>query len=240
MRLGTDIRRFDEVTSTNEVVKKMARGGASEGLTVVAAQQTAGRGRRGHTWWSPPGGNLYLSVLLRPNVETARVPTLAPIAGVAVARALEDLGVPRCGLKWPNDVRIDGRKVAGILAESLFTDAGLAVVLGIGVNVRAPDFPPELAAIATSLHQHVPHVDLDAVLNRILGELNRVYVVFLDRGLDAFVEEWNQRHDLAGQTVRIDTGGKVVEGEARGIRDDGALEVETRTGIVAVAAGEVE
>jgi BirA family biotin operon repressor/biotin-[acetyl-CoA-carboxylase] ligase len=174
---GAPVVALESVDSTNEEVRRRAAAGAPEGLVVVADSQTAGRGRRGHTWHSPPGAGVYLSLLLRPKVPAAEAVALPLRAGLATCRALRALGLEPV-LKWPNDVLVGGRKVAGILVESVTGREGLVdvAVVGIGVNVAAHPMPADIAHTATSIEsalgRPVPRADLAARLLRALGSLS--------------------------------------------------------------------
>lgn len=204
-----------------------------EGAVAIAEHQTAGRGRHGRAWIAPPGSALLFSVLLRPPAER-RVPELSLVAGLAVAEALEEATGAQAQVKWPNDVLIDGRKVAGILAE---LRAG-AVVLGIGVNVsQAEDelpadapTPPGSLLTATGAAP-----DRAALLATILSRLERAYGTWREAGLGALQAALAARDFLRGRTVAIDGAELTV----RGILSDGRLEVETRDGAVrALESGE--
>jgi BirA family biotin operon repressor/biotin-[acetyl-CoA-carboxylase] ligase len=151
--LGQPLIDLEEATSTNDVLRELAGQGAAEGTTVVARLQTRGRGRQYRPWHSPPGLGLYLSVLLRPPWPASESGALALLAGIAVATALQQLGVSDLKLKWPNDVLAGGKKISGVLIEPALKGDHIAhAVIGIGVNVRhgAEDFPPELRGTATS------------------------------------------------------------------------------------------
>src|SRR5687768_5987903 len=180
-----DGRVLAATTSTNDEALRWAADGAPEGAWVVAAQQTAGRGRRGRVWASPPGAGLYLSVVFRPRTAAPggdpAMGLLTVMAGVATVEALADATGVRATLKWPNDVMMDGgsagpsRKLAGILAEGALAGPRLsAVVVGIGVNLRPSAYPPEIAARAVALETLAGRaVDADGLLVAILGSLRR-------------------------------------------------------------------
>jgi BirA family biotin operon repressor/biotin-[acetyl-CoA-carboxylase] ligase len=206
--------------STNERAKQLAAAGAPHGTLVTAHEQTAGRGRQGRVWTAPPRSAVLMSVVLRELDE--RLPLTA---AVAVCDALP----AGAAIKWPNDVWIGGRKVAGILVEGRPQD-GWAVV-GIGVNVTTPDFPPELAETATSLRLAGIQDDPESVLASVLRSLDEWLGAPPARVLDA----WRERDALKGQRVRWSGG----EGVADGIDDSGALVVETPDGPVTLDAGEV-
>ncbi len=206
--------------STNERAKELALAGAPHGTLVTADEQTAGRGRQGREWTAPPRSAVLMSVVLR---ELDEMLPLA--AAVAVAEAVPGDAT----IKWPNDIWIDGRKVAGILVEGR-PQEGWAV-LGAGLNVSTEAFPAELAESATSLRLSGIEEDTESVLASILRQLDEWLGAPPARVLDA----WRSRDALKGQRVRW-TGG---EGVADGIDDSGALVVETSTGVVTLDAGEV-
>jgi BirA family biotin operon repressor/biotin-[acetyl-CoA-carboxylase] ligase len=216
------VHAFDEVSSTQTLLEKLARGGAAEGTVLTARHQREGRGRQGRLWWDAPGDALLFSALLRPSVPATRVPQLSLVAGLAVAEALEaSAGVP-ARLRWPNDVLIQGRKVCGILPDAVsFGDGRVShVLLGIGINVNQLEFPAELAAQATSLRLATGRrQDAAELLIPVLAALERRYVEWLDGGFAVLRDPWRQRAASPGQNVD----------------DDGALLVETsgvRAGVV--------
>jgi BirA family biotin operon repressor/biotin-[acetyl-CoA-carboxylase] ligase len=210
-------RRTD---STNERAKELAAAGAPHGTLVTADEQTAGRGRQGREWTAPPRSAVLMSVVLR---ELDEILPLA--AAVAVAAAVP----AEATIKWPNDIWIDGRKVAGILVEGR-PQEGWAV-LGIGVNVTMGEFPSELAGIATSLRLAGIEDGIEPVLARVLRQLES----WLDAAPAQVLAEWRARDALRGERVRWSGG----EGVASGIDDTGALVVDTSTGRVTLDAGEV-
>ena len=236
----SEVRVLASVSSTNDVAKEAARHGAREGLVVVAETQTAGRGRHGRQWTSP-AGNLFLSVLLRPR-DPAVLSLLPLAAGVAVAEAIEAQGVDG-QLKWPNDVLVGERKIAGLLAEAS-TDAGRvdSVVLGVGVNVnlRASDVPAEIAGVTASLFEETGRThDVRTVAAAVLDR----WVLWYD-ALQADAETvrrtWRARSvDWWGQAVEVVSGGQRVTGLARDIDESGALLLEAPDGaILKVLSGE--
>jgi BirA family transcriptional regulator, biotin operon repressor / biotin---[acetyl-CoA-carboxylase] ligase len=218
--LGSPRVHLRRTGSTNERARELALGGAPHGTLVTADQQTSGRGRQGRTWSAAPSEALLMSLVLR-----ELDPMLPLSAAVAICEALP----VDCAIKWPNDVWVDGRKLAGILVEGR-PQEGWAV-LGIGLNVSTTDFPPELAGTATSLHLAGDQTEIEAVLNRLLAALDR----WLTAPGERVLAEWSRRDALRGEPVRW-TGG---EGTAAGIDSDGGLLVDTATGRVKLAAGEV-
>ena len=199
---------------------------SAEGLVVVADEQTAGRGRRGHTWFSPPGSGLYVSVVLTPGrarVDPARATTLLTLAaGVAIAEAVEAATGLAVDLKWPNDLFVGRRKLAGILAESPAVDA---VVLGYGINVGPMAYPPALADRATSLESELGRaIDRHQLFAETLAALARRYEDLLDGRFDAILDAWRRRAPAAtGARVSWTTDSGERAGTTQGVDDHGAL-----------------
>jgi BirA family biotin operon repressor/biotin-[acetyl-CoA-carboxylase] ligase len=237
---------FETTGSTNDVAAQLAQDGAGEGTTVVAEAQTSGRGRHGRSWFSPPGAGLYVSVVLRPahsRVRAAGPSTLLTLAsGVAVAEAVRVVtGLP-AEIKWPNDVVLGRRKLAGILAESTAQSGELQfVVLGIGVNLRTAAYPPELASRATSIEAETGRAaDRGIVLAEILGALSERYSDLRAGRFDAILSAWRRlAPSLPAAPVEWDSPKGTLRGRAEGIGDDGALLVSVDGHIERVVAGEV-
>jgi BirA family biotin operon repressor/biotin-[acetyl-CoA-carboxylase] ligase len=229
----------ERLGSTNDRVKLLVRDGAPEWTTVLADVQTAGRGREGRSWASPAGG-LYLSVLLRPAFRHVGVLPLA--AGVAVAEAAGEQGV-EAALKWPNDVQVDGRKLAGILAEAASGSAGTEwVALGIGLNVAAPSasLPLELRGAVASLADSGACPEVPAVAASVLAWL-RVWYDALGSSPGVVVAAWRRRAVAWwGETVEIRTGAETLRGRLLDVDQDGALLVGAPGGTTRrVVSGEV-
>lgn len=233
--------------STMDVVVREAHEGACAGLLVLADEQTAGRGRRGHEWASPPGAGLYFSLLLRPPVaqsltgaSAAGLLTLS--AGLAVAEGVVVATGLDVTLKWPNDVLVDRRKLAGVLAEGVALGTpSQAVVLGIGINVGEASFPPAIAARATSLTGELGRVvDRGDVLAAVLVALADRYRQLLDGRYDEVLTAWRGRAPWAsGAEVEWDTACGPARGITAGIDDSGALLVRTAAGTERLIAGNV-
>jgi BirA family transcriptional regulator, biotin operon repressor / biotin---[acetyl-CoA-carboxylase] ligase len=232
------IEHHRSLDSTNDRLKELARAGAPEGSVVWADAQIGGHGRHGRAWVSPPG-NLYVSVLLRPEAAPAALLPLA--AGVAVAEAIESLGVA-ARLKWPNDVMVGDRKLGGILAESSSTGPSIDwVVLGIGVNVKAP-LAPELALTATSLLDAGGSLArVEDVACAVLARLGVWYHRLSGPGASGVLDEWRRRSvSWWGQPVEAWLGGLRVAGCAVGVDDEGGLVLERDDGSRAtLRSGEV-
>lgn len=230
--------------STNRVAMEMAENGAKHGTVVVADAQTAGRGRMGRPWVSPAGKNLYVSVLLRPSVPAVDATRLALVAGVALADAVEAVGVP-ASLKWPNDLYCGGRKAAGILAEMASDPDGVRhVVIGVGLNVNMEeaDFPPDLRDTATSLRiragRTFRRVD---VLARLLDALGTRYAEFIGGGFASLRDGWDRRDFLRGRRVLLRRQGGEGWGAVDGLDTVGALRFlpDGATAIESVHSGEI-
>jgi len=240
--LGQVLHCREDLPSTNDLAKELAEQGAAHGEVVVAERQTAGRGRRGRSWSSPAGKNLYLSVVLRPDLPPQRAAELTLVASLAVCDACRQAGVD-AAIKWPNDVLVGGRKVAGILTElAAEPDEVHWVVVGIGVNLNASrdDFPDELRETASSLAlergQPVPRALFTAALLSLLEQ-------WLDRhaeeGFAAVRQAWRERSATLGREVRVEAGGAEVGGVAEDLDETGALLVRGEGGLVRVVAGDV-
>ncbi len=234
---------YDSVTSTNDVARELAEAGAEEGTTVVAAEQTAGRGRYARRWHSPKGEGLYHSIILRPSAPPSRAPLLGLIAAVALAETLrEDYGVV-ADIKWPNDVMIGGRKVAGILMELETEDDRVKyVVLGVGVNINQASFPEEIADVATSLRRETGMIyDVERFRHRLFVRLQRWYEAWRAEGEAHVLERYEQLSSyVRGQQVSVLCGERRVRGRSRGLAPTGALLVETEDGRQeAILTGEV-
>jgi BirA family biotin operon repressor/biotin-[acetyl-CoA-carboxylase] ligase len=224
---GSPHRHFASTDSTNARAKELAEAGAPGGLVVTAGEQSAGRGRQGRGWFAPAGGALLYSALLRPLGDRPLLPLAVP---VAVCEAAESLAEIRSEVKWPNDVWVEGRKLAGILIESRPEPGGGGWgVIGVGLNVAIADeeFLPELRDTATSL-DGVEVADALEALNPALGE-------WVDRDPASVLEEFRARDALKGRAISWDGG----SGEAAGVDDSGHLIVSTAEGEIALGAGEV-
>ncbi len=240
--LGCEVLAFDELPSTNEEAMRLGRAGARHGTIVVAERQTAGKGRRGRSWSSPPGVNLHLSAILRPELPAARAPELTLVAAVALCETLREAGV-EARIKWPNDVEASGRKLAGILTE-LHADGDRVgfVVLGLGVNlnVAVADLPEELHGIATSARElrgePVPRALFCAAL---LTRLETWLDTHDLSGFEPVLARWRELSSTLGRPVRVSEADRVVEGVAEDVAPDGALLVRTAAGVERVVAGDV-
>ncbi len=243
-RLGTEFHYFAEIDSTNIYARRLAEQGAREGGVVIAESQTGGRGRLGKRWVSPPNVNLYFSVILRPKLAAAKTPQITLMAAVALAETLQSfLPVPPV-IKWPNDILVNGRKLAGILTEvSCGTEGVDFVILGIGVNVNYPLdlMPEEIRQRATSLSILCQKtISREDFLRRLIQHLDRCYGEIEENGFAALAPRWEAYFGLRGQRMRIELLDQVMFGTAKGIDQAGALLLEDDHGeLQRVIAGDV-
>ena len=242
--IGRDIRVFQETTSTNDVVEKLAHDGVKEGVVVFAESQTRGRGRMGRKWISPPGKGLWFSVLLRPNFHPQEATRLTIASATALRRAIVGLTGLQPEIKWPNDLLIWGKKVAGILTElSAELDRVRHVILGIGVDVNpvSSDFPEAVRSIATSLKiasgRHVSRAELAVA---ILREFDHDYARVCSGAFAALADEWEEHCTTLGRQVSIRLGQREVRGCAESLSPEGELLVRTEHGhLERVVGGDV-
>ena len=234
------ITRLATTASTNDVAAAL-----EEGSVVVADQQTAGRGRRGRNWFSPPGSGLYVSVVLAPSraADPRRATALLTLAaGVAIAEALDQSAALHVDLKWPNDLYVGRRKLGGILAEAATTGGPIErVVLGCGVNIGRAAYPPELANRATSIETEIGRlVDREALLAASLGALARRYADLLAGRFGDILDAWRGRAPSAsGSRVTWTSGAGPLDGVTMGIDDDGALLLRIDDRTERVVSGEI-
>jgi BirA family biotin operon repressor/biotin-[acetyl-CoA-carboxylase] ligase len=239
LALGAPLVVVDVTGSTNDDAFEAARGGAPHGATFVAETQTRGRGRRGRSWSSAPGQGLTFSTLLRPKLEPERMSALTLAVGLAVRDAVATRVAAAVGVKWPNDVVANGKKLAGILVESQLVRGRIAaLVVGIGLNVAMREFPPEIGEGATSLLLlGAPDLDREPLLCDLLSALDRRLRVHEALGLSALLDELRAHDVLLGRRVRVEA----TTGIARGIDAAGALLVEDASGGVRpIVSGTVE
>jgi len=244
IRIGRRFVCFRETASTNQVAFKLAEEGAEEGTVVVAEAQHSGKGRLGRHWQSPAGVNLYCSIIIRPPILPFNAPQLTFLTAVAVARAIEQSTTLKPRIKWPNDVLVNGRKVAGLLNEmSAETEGVNFVVLGIGVNInmRREQFPADLRHPATSFFlEGGKEVGRAMFVRALLTALDGLYDLYLNGGYAAIREEWLVRCNVTGKKVSVSFHDRTMTGVVMGVDDIGALLLELPDGrIERVLAGDV-
>ena len=238
--LKPKVLRYESLPSTNTELARLAFEGAVEDVSIVADEQTAGRGRLQRAWSSPRGAGLYFSILLRPTTRQNYWPLITFMAALAVGDALREA----CGLgtdiKWPNDILSGERKICGILAEAIDTPAGRAVILGIGINLTENAFPPELANVATSVSEATGSApEREQILAALLTALSHWYSLLDNPSL--IIDAWSNRSSYAlGKLVQVSNGDDVWQGTTAGVEPDGALRLRTSSGdIKLVRAGDV-
>jgi len=241
--IGRRIEYHEEVESTNSEALHLAQQGAEEGTVVIAEAQSAGRGRLRRSWESPPAMNLYLSVVLRPDIPAAAASLIPLMVGVAVADVISKYCPGKVRLKWPNDILIEGKKICGILTEMRTrADRVAFIIAGIGVNLNMQKlhFPRELRETATSLRIEtaldIDRLDFAVRLFEILGNW---YRVFLNGGEAAIRAKWLQYADIVGKRVEVVFREMVQRGTVRGLDENGALLLEGETGMQQVLAGDL-
>jgi len=232
--IGRDIRVFEETTSTNDIIEKLARDQVKEGVVVFAESQTKGRGRLGRKWMSPARKGLWFSVLLRPAMRPAAVTQLTIAAATALNRAIRAQTGLAPEIKWPNDILVRGKKVAGILTElSAELDKVKYVILGVGisVNLNPGEFPPELRKHATSLKIETGQRQNRAALAvKILQELDHDYDLVCSGRFETVANEWEEHCLTLGRRVVIHVGDRKIQGCAESLDTDGALLLRTQYG----------
>ncbi len=243
-RLGKKIHYFPEIESTNRFAFKRAQEGGEEGEVVIAETQTQGKGRMGRSWFSPPGLSLYLSVILKPKLPPASTPQITLVAAVALAETVQDFLQAPPAIKWPNDIMVGGRKLAGILTESSCDSERVHfVVVGIGVNLNLPAelLPEAIRERATSLLILTQtQVDRTSFASQLIQSLDRCYGELGDKGFPWIARRWESFFDLRGRRIEVGMAEERLSGIARGIDADGALILEEDSGALRrIIAGEV-
>ncbi len=236
------VLRYESLPSTNTEVARLAVDGAEEGVSVVADEQTAGRGRLQRAWSSPKGAGLYFSILLRPKLALDRWPLITFVAALATGDALLEASEVQTDIKWPNDLLANDRKICGILAEAIETPAGRAVVLGIGINLTNQAFPGDLVNVATSVaNESGRAAEREAILAALLQALARWYSLLHEpEGAEKIVAAWSSRSSYAtGKLVQVTNGDETLQGHTCGVESDGALRLETAQGVQLIRAGDV-
>ncbi|HYA13979.1 MAG TPA: biotin--[acetyl-CoA-carboxylase] ligase [Syntrophales bacterium] len=236
-RIGNNIQFFKEVESTNDIAFQLAKSGAPEGTVVIADCQTKGKGRLKRQWQSPPGCNIYTSVVLRPAINPVFAPQITLMAGVAVADVLSGYCPENVTLKWPNDVQIRGRKVCGVLTEmSASASKGVDfIIIGIGINVNIErvDFDESFRDIATSLKEEagseISRLDLTV---KLFDNLEYLYTRMLVEGFGFIKDMWLHYFDMVGRRIQVVFNDNVQAGEVLGVDDFGALIIADENDVI--------
>jgi BirA family biotin operon repressor/biotin-[acetyl-CoA-carboxylase] ligase len=243
--IGKTIHHFHTLDSTNSKAYQLALDGAEEGEVVVAESQEKGRGRLGRQWFSPPFLNLYLSVILRPKIPPHQASLITLMAAIATADAIQKFSGFLPLIKWPNDILLRNRKVAGLLNEiNSEMDRIHFVILGIGINLNMDEkvFSKEIRTVATSLKREMRQtISRKAFLQSLLQELEKWYTIFMKQGSAVILKAWRDRAHLKGRRVKVTSFGETLAGIAIDVDSDGALILETADGKrKRVVAGDIE
>ncbi|MBI4824834.1 MAG: biotin--[acetyl-CoA-carboxylase] ligase [Nitrospirae bacterium] len=233
--LGRDVIFVSSTASTNDLVMKIdEENERPEGIIVVADSQTAGRGRMGRNWISPPGVNLYFTALLKPGFPAIEAPLLTLTAAVACVSAIRNFTSLNAEIKWPNDLLVDGRKTGGILLDmKTYDDKIKFVAVGIGINVNMDPsiFPEDIKPFSTSLSEECGRtIDRVELFGKILAELEKWYKAVLAGGKDSMLQKWREFSSTLGQNVSVKMYDKVISGIAEDIDDTGALIIKLPSG----------
>jgi len=232
VKIGKPVRILSQVDSTNEEIRRNLNKNTPEGLVVIADQQTHGKGRLGRSWHSEPGTGLYLSALLRPVMSIENLACITLMAGLATASAIRQQISTWVKLKWPNDILLNGKKIAGILCECI-TDSGKnpAVITGIGINLSHTHFPESIKDTATSLKLETgKNVSREDIALSLLQNLDSEYENFLQGKIESLIQRWTQQTDMFGNTITVYQKEKIRVGTAMGLDPHGKLILQTPKG----------
>jgi len=236
-----NIQIFDEIDSTNSESLRQIQSGHTENRVVVASSQSAGRGRRGRQWLSPKNAGIYLSMTRRYALEASALQGLSLVTALSVLEAVEDLGARKLGLKWPNDVLFEKKKLAGILLELQQKDDSRLVVFGIGVNIKLPaesigSIDRPVTDLATLMQETPSPVVL---LAEILNHLCRNLAIYESDGFSSFEERWNYLDSYRLSEIEIVNGESRFIGKSLGVNSEGSLLLQTEQGVQSIVGGEV-
>ena len=239
--LGRKVYCFQSIDSTNTYARMLAARGEEEGTIVIAEEQTAGRGRQGRAWASRAGENLTFTLILRPRIPTEKISLLPLGIAVAVAQGIRQCTSLPVVCKWPNDLLLDGGKVAGILMESVLGPHGPEhVIVGIGINVNQKEFSGPLLQRATSLAARTGTiVDRTALLRAVLESIEKDYATYASGGLDTILPAWLSLAPMVGKRITVALQGTTIAGTVLGVSADGGLQLQTDAGDITLFAGDV-
>lgn len=235
--IGREIIFFKTIGSTNTAALELAEKGAPHGTVVIADRQAKGKGRLGRTWVSPPGSNIYMSVILRPEIEPKDATLLTIMTAVSCAKGVMKSTGLKAEIKWPNDLMISNKKLGGILTEMKSDPDGIVfAVIGIGINVNSKttkDFPPDIQGIATSIREELGKIQSRTfIIAEILKEMEHWYKVLLTEGRKPLFDEWKRLSSTLGRKVKVTAGDNVFTGVAEDIDKGGMLILRLPSGIL--------
>ncbi len=243
--IGNEIVFYESIDSTNALAMELAEKGAPHGTVVIADRQAKGKGRLGRTWVSPPRSNIYMSVILRPEIETEDATLLTIMAAVSCAKGVMKSTGLKAEIKWPNDLMISSKKLGGILTEMKSDPDGIVfAVIGIGINVNSKtkkDFPPDIRGIATSIREELGKIQSRTfIIAEILKETEHWYRVLLTEGRKPLFDEWKRLSSTLGRKVRVTAGDNVFTGVAEDIDKGGMLILRLPSGMLKkISSGDV-
>lgn len=240
--IGRNLEYFETIGSTNDYIKKAAENFRGEGLVVIAEEQTSGKGRMGRRWVTKKGDALAMSILLRPDISPYTAPSITPVLAVSIVKALNNLTGYNLGIKWPNDIVLNSKKLCGILTEmNAEMDRVNYIVIGCGMNINQEAFDDEISGVATSLRQYGnKSFDRKEIAAEVLNEFEKAYELFKREGIAPFIEDLKKYSVLIGKRVKISGIGESFEAEAVDIDRDGSLLVKLEGGeIKKVLSGDV-
>lgn len=232
--IGKKIYVYNEVSSTNTIAKFLSMQNNENGTVIISEKQTKGKGRTGKDWESPLGG-IWLSIIMKPNVEQSRFPLITLATGVAVAKTLEKIGIENPEIKWPNDILINGKKVCGILTESVAKSNKIEnVVIGVGIdaNIETAQFPNELKEITTTLKEELgKECDENLIIKIFLEEFEEICELFNHESYEQILNNWRKRSYTIGKIVEVKKPfNPSFDAYVVGINEEGALIVEKNDG----------
>lgn len=242
---GRDIRLLDQTETTQEVARSLAEEGAPTGTLVIAEEQLTGRGRQGRPWFSPARKGIWMSMILKPNCPLSFAPQLTLLTAVAVCRAIRRVTGIEAGIKWPNDLLVSGRKICGILIESVCEDGIIKyciVGIGIDVNLDASDIPTELADIVTSLKiESGKEIDRAMLVASVMNELEELFELYVEEGFTPIGQLWEALSITIGERIKVVTLQGEKSGVAIALDDSGALKMmDDRGEMHTIYSGEVQ
>ncbi len=233
---GRKIYRYKSLNSTNDTAFSLADKGAAEGTVILAEEQKKGRGKWKRRWISPPGGGIWMSIIIRPKLSSLELGRLTLMAAVAVVKALRNYPGLKAMIKWPNDILVRGKKIAGILIEMKEKKGKVEyVVIGVGINTACDldQFPEELKNCVTSVRKEFTHRFLDEkLIKEIIKQIEYYYSVFKKESFSLIEEEWNCYSAVLGKYIEASVSGKKISGRAVGLSDRGYLLLRRDTGII--------
>ena len=240
--LGKSVHYYEKVDSTNTIARKLAEEGVPDGTVVLAEEQTGGRGRLARTWYSPFGQGVWFSLILRPSFVPMEAAKMTLLAAVSLTKAFRKLGLIDCGIKWPNDILVKGRKLVGILTElNASMEQIHYIIMGIGINtgLSRKDLPKDLKKTVTSFAMENSTLSRKEILQEVLYQLEAYYELAQQAGFGAILQEWKLLSVTLGQNVEVTMPDKVFTGKAVDLDDNGNLLVDTDMGREVVMAGDV-